>query len=119
MVTAEGEGQVTLLGMLADGLCNCLADVGDETGVLQFADGRVVLGVDLFKLVVTIETDLPTKLCKLLGQAGFDQVDWSFIDTDLRLGEKDKSPERRENIVVQTWPPLESHGTHVSYASEL
>lgn len=119
MVTAEGERQVALLGMLADGLCNCLADVGDETGVLQFADGRVVLCVDLFKLVVTIETDLPTKLCKLLGQAGFDQVDWTFIDTDLRLGEKDKSPERRENIVVQTWPPLESHGTHVSYASEL
>ena len=85
MITAEGERQAALLRMVADDLCDCLADGGDEARVLELADGRVVLGIDLFELVVTIENDLPTKLCELFGQTGFYQVDWTSVDTDLRL----------------------------------
>ena len=67
MVTAESEGQVPLLRMLADGLCNGLANAGYEAGVLELADGRVVLSCDLFKLVVALELDLPAKFGELLG----------------------------------------------------
>ena len=67
VIAAEGERQNTVLCMVADDLCNGLANAGYEAGVLELADGRVVLSCDLFELVVALELDLPAKFGELLG----------------------------------------------------
>lgn len=66
VVAAEREGQNTLLRVPADDLRDGLGNARNETRVLQFANGRVILSVDLLELVVTVKLHLPAELCELL-----------------------------------------------------
>lgn len=62
MITTECQRELAFLCMVSDSSCHGLADTGHKPGVLELANGRVVLAVDLFKLMMTVKLDLPAKL---------------------------------------------------------
>ena len=117
MITAESHRQPALLCMLADGLCDRLADAGDETGVLQLADGRIAQSVDLPKLEIPIELDIPAKFYELMRQSGFNKVVGSFVHTEPGLPHRNSI--QIDSVlpwcVAHTWPPLESSNTCIGH----
>ena len=62
VIAAESKRKPPFLCMISDDLRDSPAYPRDEPGVLEFSDGRIVLGRNLLKLVVTVELDLPAKL---------------------------------------------------------
>ena len=87
MVTTDGHRKFPILGMTSYHLCYCLCHSGNKARVLQDADGRVAGqgGADIFKLVVSVELDIPPKVFQLLNDACVDNVDGPLIDTSLGL----------------------------------
>ena len=85
VVATKRQGKLALLCMVSDDLSNGLADPRHEARVLELPDGRVILGINRFELVVAIELNLPAKLYELLGQAGLDEVDGTFVHPELGL----------------------------------
>ena len=85
MIAPKGKWQVAPLRMIADDICDGFANAGDETGVLEFANGRVVLLIDLLELVVAVKVDFPAEFGELFGKTCFDQADGSVIDAFLGL----------------------------------
>ena len=85
MIATESKRQLAPSGMISNGLCDGFADTGDEAGILELANGRVVLLVDLLELVVAVKVDFPAEFCELLWETGFDEADGTVIDALLRL----------------------------------
>lgn len=85
MIATESKRQLAPSGMISNGLCDGFTDTGYEAGILELANGRVVLLVDLLELVVAVKVDLPAELCELLRETSFDEADGAVIDALLRL----------------------------------
>ena len=85
MIASEGKWQVAPLRMIADDICDGFANAGDEAGVLEFANGRVVLGPNVLELMVAVELDLPSELCELLRKSSLDEVDGALVYAELGL----------------------------------
>lgn len=66
---------MTALRMIGNDVCDSLAHTGDEAGVLELANGRVIELVDACELVVAVKVDLPAELGELFGETGFDEAD--------------------------------------------
>lgn len=85
MITAERKGKLSLFSVLAHNVGDGLADTRHQAGVLELANWGIVLGVELFELVVPIKLNLPSELSKLLGQAGLYEVDGTFVHAGFGL----------------------------------
>ena len=59
MISAEGKRQLASFRMISNDLCDGFADARNKPRVLELSNRWVALGIDLFKLVVTVEVDLP------------------------------------------------------------
>jgi len=57
MVTTQGQRQLTVLRMRSNSLRDGLTYFGHLTRILEYTNGRVILGGDLFELVVSVESD--------------------------------------------------------------
>lgn len=62
VIATERKRKLAFLCMISDDFSNGFADPGHEAGVLELPDGRVILGIDRFELVVAIELNFPAKL---------------------------------------------------------
>jgi hypothetical protein len=69
----------------ANRLGHCLANFRYEARVLEDANRRIIIGMDLFKLVMSVELDLPAQTLELLDEASFNEVNRPFIDSRLGL----------------------------------
>lgn len=76
---------MTALRMIGNDVCDSLAHTGDEAGVLELANGRVIELVDACELVVAVKVDLPAELGELFGETGFDEADGAVVDAFLGL----------------------------------
>ena len=114
MIATEGERELPFLRVISDDPRDGLADARDEPGVLELPDRRVVLGRNLFELVVAVKLDLPAELSQLLWQTCLDEVDGTFVYTQLGLSRRARQYGANCGCFVPlTWPPLCCHRTHV------
>lgn len=85
VIAAERKGKLSLFSMVAHNVGDGLADTRHQAGVLELANWGIILGVELFELVVPVELDLPSELSELLGEAGLYEVDGTFVHAGFGL----------------------------------
>jgi hypothetical protein len=102
VITSKRNRQLALLRVAPNGLCDGLGDTRHEARVLEFPDGRVAVGRDLFELVVPVELDFPAELGELVEQARFDEVDGAGVDAYFGLGKNEPGRSEWEREVGLT-----------------
>lgn len=85
MVAPNRHGQLPATRMRAHSVRNRPTDLAYQPRVLQDADRRVLLCVDVLELVVPVEAGLPAECLELLDEASVDEMDGALVDPCFRL----------------------------------
>lgn len=80
MVTPQGDSEFAVAGMFSHCFRNCFCDTGNQARIFQNANRRVIGSIYVFKLVVPIKLNSPTKISDLFDEAGLNEVNCTLVN---------------------------------------